>query len=955
MILNAAEQRNGTRLNRLFKIAIVAGVEASVKLHISRGDALNARDERGLTPLMIAASLGRSSVCQLLISSGANVSLRDPLDRDALAIAQQHGALDVIFMLSQAVAAAKSSSLAQIEGDFDYAEIASSTAEAVHCTASESNEMDCAIEPLEAAKEDAPPNGPDVSERNRDGVIVGATDLLAADGAANAERAATNLDFVNLDLAGWVAETDAPPPIGDQTIIAEALVLRAAVENHRLIDTFEEWSDFEVDLPDSASPLRTGEDDAGRINLRRLLCQALRDGSIPEYVLRASCSHPDGTTNEELEKVVRVTLVDIGSGTDERIVEDAFDFTVDDDALFNDDVSHALAFIDDLSGARNAPMRHYFREAGGARHGASRMLTGDEEVALAREMEEGIEAALDALATWSQGIAHLLKIADRVRTGEIAVDDPESTGPSFTASSVESFLLDSVDIAAPLEEMAMPETTELPGPAEIPQPKEGVSEAEDALKFVETPDEQANLSRAQIGFLRKIGVIAEAARKVDSVGLNNSNLRQALRDAALPNALFLSLLDEARSSNKSDAAVFVKNMARFSCARHRMIVSNLRLVMSIAKRYNGQGLPHEDLVQEGNLGLMKAAERFDWRRGFKFSTYATWWIRQSVTRAIADTGALIRMPVHRREALSKMKRLADEAEQKNGRKPSVTELAKLLASTIENASEWIQMSVTPESLDEWQFDGHPPLAELVPDESAEAALLQVDRHHLRRSLDALLDNLDPRQAEVLRHRHGWDGEDSRTLEEVGKIYGVTRERIRQIESKALTKLCNPNRSDRIKIWLDATSTNANGSERTASPPASSTVSKPDGFIDGMSRSNGGDLPANEALEIQIANQSEFKGPARLEEIIAVPPHDEMKDPASARSPENSMEPVPDRNIAYGFKLAAANNLTVVDERAAGTGKVWIKLEKMDGGESRKLARMLVALGFEHMPGKGFGR
>ena len=110
MILNAAEQRNGTRLNRLFKIAIVAGVEASVKLHISRGDALNARDERGLTPLMIAASLGRSSVCQLLISSGANVSLRDPLDRDALAIAQQHGALDVIFMLSQAVAAAKSSS-----------------------------------------------------------------------------------------------------------------------------------------------------------------------------------------------------------------------------------------------------------------------------------------------------------------------------------------------------------------------------------------------------------------------------------------------------------------------------------------------------------------------------------------------------------------------------------------------------------------------------------------------------------------------------------------------------------------------------------------------------------------------------------------------------------------------------------------------------------------------------
>lgn len=313
-------------------------------------------------------------------------------------------------------------------------------------------------------------------------------------------------------------------------------------------------------------------------------------------------------------------------------------------------------------------------------------------------------------------------------------------------------------------------------------------------------------------YLREIGNydLLKAPEEVDlAKKAEASRYRQLVKDMGKRGGKKASF--EAMAKEMNLKASDVKQLDQFAktvndkesfIAAEKLARANLRLVVSIAKKYMGRGLQFLDLIQEGNIGLMRAVDKFDWRRGFKFSTYATWWIRQAITRAIADQAKTIRIPVHMVETINKYKKIERELEQKFERTPTPDEVSKVMGIDMEKAREIIKISQDTTSLETpVGKEEDTRLKEFIEDETTLSPFESASRELLKGHINDVLTTLNAREKKVLELRFGLSDGRTRTLEEVGKEFGVTRERIRQIEAKALRKLRHPSRSKRLRDYL----------------------------------------------------------------------------------------------------------------------------------------------------------
>lgn len=321
---------------------------------------------------------------------------------------------------------------------------------------------------------------------------------------------------------------------------------------------------------------------------------------------------------------------------------------------------------------------------------------------------------------------------------------------------------------------------------------EVVAEAKDDEKDEAEKDQAKQDEEHRLRNLRIPSAVA-AAEEALATGALDDPVRMYLREIGRVN--LLTAAEEVDLAKRMEAG----SMA----ARERLIQANLRLVVSVAKKYIGRGMSLLDLIQEGNIGLIRAVEKFDYRRGYKFSTYATWWIRQAITRSIADQARTIRIPVHMVETINKLVRVSRRLLQEKGREPTSEEIAKEMGVNAEKVREIIKVSQQPISLETpigEEEDSH--LGDFIEDQSAMEPADAASHQMLKEAVGAVLNTLTEREQKVLKLRFGLDDGRTRTLEEVGREFDVTRERIRQIEAKALRKLRHPRRAQTLKDYLD---------------------------------------------------------------------------------------------------------------------------------------------------------
>jgi RNA polymerase primary sigma factor len=379
-----------------------------------------------------------------------------------------------------------------------------------------------------------------------------------------------------------------------------------------------------------------------------------------------------------------------------------------------------------------------------------------------------------------------------------------ATGKGVTAESPEAVnAAGVVDADAPVDEAALEPDAAAVAEADAEGEEEGTEfawddeEESEALRQARKDAEMTASADSVRAYLKQIGKVAllNAEEEVDLAKRIEAGLYAAerLRQADENNEKLAMQL-------KRDLRWIVRDGER---AKNHLLEANLRLVVSLAKRYTGRGMAFLDLIQEGNLGLIRAVEKFDYTKGYKFSTYATWWIRQAITRAMADQARTIRIPVHMVEVINKLGRIQRELLQDLGREPTPEELAKEMDITPDKVLEIQQYAREPISLDQTIGDeGDSQLGDFIEDSEAVVAVDAVSFTLLQDQLQSVLQTLSEREAGVVKLRFGLTDGQPRTLDEIGQVYGVTRERIRQIESKTMSKLRHPSRSQVLRDYLD---------------------------------------------------------------------------------------------------------------------------------------------------------
>lgn len=819
------------KLSALFKLAVVSGVPAAVRHHLNKGDDIEARDGSGATPLIIAAGKGRAAVVELLLGEGADPRAVDSRGLDALAHATRKEAWDIVEALTRALEARlrQSQTTGAVpafapqadpvvtpdpDGQLAFSTVEPSPEESgvaeggtpsapgvapqVECGELTSAAQESSSEPLipQEAMQEAEVDGkceladdwegeeiipPPVSRHTADAPARDACPFLpepeeekkahrpeephqgfmmlkqeelpaetpaphslqnpllsgwpasfpaAGDSAVQPDPALDEGVVEQGEPDGWEAEPPPVAPTGDPNVAKQAWDAQHRIGSHTPIDDGEGWDEIELDLPARATIIAAQAGDS-EAPFRPLLAEGLLTGTLSRKSVLDVCTETGGDVDHDLELALEVVAHDLGIRIIEGdvITEDSsFRLTDDDEELLDE----AMTFLQDLVRNPGDPLRHYQREMR-----PYPLLSNEEEIETASAIENAGREAVCALSRWPAGLLLVQEAAARVLSGH-ADAELYSTGPE-------------------------------PSQEDEPSREHGAD-----------PDDGTDGDTDEVAAL-----FLSAAAELKEAGEDISCREKALEKACLSRGFLMTLADTAQCMN--EGREFFMAIRKQETARERMIVSNLRLAFAIARKYLWSGLPLDDLIQEANIGLMKAVERYDWRKGGRFSTYATWWIRQNVQRSVANHARTVRTPVHLQDAGWKLMQSREEEFKMTGQVESEIRTSERTGLPLSKVRIMISQFEEAISLEDpctpiYDLDDiHEKLTDLESCDAMENAIL-------RQQIVCALDRLDEKAREVIMCRYGLNENDAMTLEEIGNAFGVTRERIRQIEVKALQKL-----------------------------------------------------------------------------------------------------------------------------------------------------------------------
>lgn len=858
-------------LPNLLKLAIRAGILPVLRLRIKQGMNVDATDSEGRTPLILAAFHGHAKICQFLLESGADPRVCDKNGDDALSVAQSANNTEVIAVMREYRAPALATQEMQ---DFPTIGILSEPALSVrHLRTVEISKggfesvwppTELADQALSPAAQHEAPATQAVEDPPLIGAIYGPT-LSAVNGQVVdipktnhvlVRRPAMQADET-LDLSGWEPDEDLPLPLTNEACENEAKKLQSEISDHILIDDYEDWSDIDIDLPESKKNRRNFDSEISE-SIRLFILRGLKYGAVSRQ------SFLDITSNlsEEKDALPETHLLNVLGDLGIIITDEDWEWSEttdtpnDQSEEMETEADEALSFYTELSRQDNEPLWLFLKEVN-----AYDLLTSEAEVAIAQRIEEGLKHMVTAIAACPTTISEILAYMGRVRNGSVQIDEiidglmdeegedyaglgmtsEDDVGPTggMTSKQLEELSIKSLKkfetVEFWLNKMRVAFESEGNKSPAYMEAHEAIQAeligVRFAAKMIDYLAEAIRVKMTEVRFQEH----AAMALCVDHAGMpskhfikafpgNETNLEWVNNEIIAGGNYIDSLMHHTAAilevqqkliELQHDMMLPIKDLkeigkrmaaseARTRKAKHEMTVANLRLVFSIARKYGHRGLPITDLIQEGSIGLMKAVDKFEYRRGFKFSTYATWWIRQAITRAIADQARTIRIPVHMIETINKMDQIRREIFEKTGADADISTLAIRMEIPEERIHKILKADMEAIPLD--QVIEQMNEADLIT-YTQDLGLISpspdalVERRQLEYTVREVLSGLTPREHKVMCLRFGIDCQDDMTLEEVGNQFEVTRERIRQIEAKALRTLRHPNRTKPLEVFL----------------------------------------------------------------------------------------------------------------------------------------------------------